>query len=50
MEQVESKLAKLGHNCNSRGLDRITTNATKMDAHNRSRGQSLMSVPCLEIA
>ncbi|KAF2734858.1 hypothetical protein EJ04DRAFT_465806 [Polyplosphaeria fusca] len=37
MEQVEAKLAKMGQNCNSRGLDRITDNTTRMDTHNRSR-------------
>ena len=38
MEQVEGKLARVGHNCNSRTLDRITNSAAKMDAHKRSRG------------
>lgn len=40
MEQVESKLARVGQNCNSRNLERITGNAVKMDTHKRSRGQS----------
>lgn len=39
MQQVESKLARVGQNCNSKGLERIASNAEKMDAHNRSRGQ-----------
>jgi hypothetical protein len=43
MEQVESKLAKVGHDCNSRGLERISSNAGKMDIHSRSRGQSILS-------
>ncbi|KAF2264289.1 hypothetical protein CC78DRAFT_580593 [Lojkania enalia] len=37
MEQVEAKLAKIGQNCNSRGLDRTSSNAVKMDIYNRSR-------------
>ncbi|KAF2797271.1 hypothetical protein K505DRAFT_298672 [Melanomma pulvis-pyrius CBS 109.77] len=37
MEQVESKLARVGQNCNTRGLDRISSNAMKMDTHNRAR-------------
>ncbi|PSN60294.1 hypothetical protein BS50DRAFT_506710 [Corynespora cassiicola Philippines] len=37
MEHVESKLSRVGQNCNSRGLDRVTTNANKMDTHNRGR-------------
>jgi division protein CdvB (Snf7/Vps24/ESCRT-III family) len=41
MEQVESKLARVGQSCNARGLDRISRNALKMDTHTRSRGQSL---------
>ncbi|KAF2118996.1 hypothetical protein BDV96DRAFT_643157 [Lophiotrema nucula] len=39
MEQVEAKLAKVGHNCNSRGLERISSNAVKMDRCNMSRDQ-----------
>ncbi|KAF2878401.1 hypothetical protein BDV95DRAFT_479898 [Massariosphaeria phaeospora] len=37
MEQVESKLARMGQNCNSRALDRISNNALNMDTHTRSR-------------
>ncbi|KAJ4287592.1 hypothetical protein N0V90_012295 [Kalmusia sp. IMI 367209] len=37
MEQVEGKLARVGHNCNSRTLERITNNAVKMDTQKRSR-------------
>lgn len=39
MEQVESKLARVGHNSNSRTLERITSSATRMDTYKRSRGQ-----------
>lgn len=39
MEQVEGKLARVGHNCNSRTLDRITSSAVRMETNNRSRGQ-----------
>jgi hypothetical protein len=41
MEHVESKLARVGHNCSSRGLERISKNALHMNTHTRSRGQSL---------
>jgi division protein CdvB (Snf7/Vps24/ESCRT-III family) len=41
MISVESSLARVSKNCNPRGLERITNNAAKMDAHTRSRGQSL---------
>ena len=44
MEHVESKLSRVGQNCNSRGLDRVTTNANKMDTHNRGRGMNHMIV------
>ncbi|KAH7392983.1 hypothetical protein BKA66DRAFT_411671 [Pyrenochaeta sp. MPI-SDFR-AT-0127] len=37
MEQVESKLSIVGRSCNSRGLERISGNAVKMDSHSRSR-------------
>jgi hypothetical protein len=40
MEHVEGKLARVGHNCNSRTLDRITTSAARLDAHIRSRGEA----------
>lgn len=39
MQQVESKLAKIGHNCNLQGLDKLAHNAVKMDNQNRHRGQ-----------
>ncbi|KAF1343412.1 hypothetical protein EJ07DRAFT_186913 [Lizonia empirigonia] len=35
MEQVESKLGRIGQNCNSRLLDKVSGNALKMDAHTR---------------
>ncbi|KZM25177.1 uncharacterized protein EKO05_0008516 [Ascochyta rabiei] len=35
MEQVESNLGRIGQNCNSRVLDRISGNALKMDTHTR---------------
>lgn len=38
MEHVESKLARVGHNCNSTTLDRITSSAVKLDAYIRGRG------------
>ena len=41
MDQVETKLSKVGHSCNSRGLETITNNAGKMDTHIRGRGQSI---------
>ncbi|KAF1967404.1 hypothetical protein BU23DRAFT_516528 [Bimuria novae-zelandiae CBS 107.79] len=37
MEQVEGKLAKVGHNCNSRTLERITNSAVRMDTYKRIR-------------
>ncbi|EOA88452.1 uncharacterized protein SETTUDRAFT_176536 [Exserohilum turcica Et28A] len=37
MDQVETKLSKVGQNCNSRGLERISNNAGNMDAHIRGR-------------
>ncbi|KAH8716885.1 hypothetical protein GQ44DRAFT_624539 [Phaeosphaeriaceae sp. PMI808] len=36
MEQVESNLSRVGQSCNSRGLDRISSNAVKMETHTRS--------------
>ncbi|KAF1961137.1 hypothetical protein CC80DRAFT_230786 [Byssothecium circinans] len=36
MERVETKLAQVGQNCNSRNLERIAGNAGKMDAHERN--------------
>lgn len=42
MERVESKLARVGQSCNARGVERISRNALGMDAHTRSRGQSLL--------
>ena len=41
MEQVETKLSRVGLSCNSRGLERISGNALKMDTHTRGRGQFL---------
>ncbi|RMZ67111.1 Vacuolar sorting-associated 51 [Pyrenophora seminiperda CCB06] len=43
MGQVETRLSRVGQSCNSRGLERISNNAGKMDTHNRSRGQSTPS-------
>ncbi|KAF2660219.1 hypothetical protein K491DRAFT_688555 [Lophiostoma macrostomum CBS 122681] len=37
MQTVESKLAKVGQDCNSRNLDRIGRNAAKSALHNRER-------------
>ncbi|CAO2648405.1 Nn.00g076720.m01.CDS01 [Neocucurbitaria sp. VM-36] len=37
MEQVETKLSRVGQSCNSRGLERICGNTVKMDTHSRSR-------------
>ncbi|KAF1937237.1 hypothetical protein EJ02DRAFT_426793 [Clathrospora elynae] len=37
MEQVESKLSKVGQSCNSRGVERISNNAGKMETHIRGR-------------
>ncbi|KAH7411607.1 hypothetical protein DE146DRAFT_242987 [Phaeosphaeria sp. MPI-PUGE-AT-0046c] len=37
MEQVESKLARVGQSCNPRGLDRIFSNTVKMETQTRSR-------------
>ncbi|KAK7187027.1 sphingolipid c9-methyltransferase [Paraphaeosphaeria sporulosa] len=39
MEHVEGTLARVGHNCNSTTLDRITSSAVRLDAHIRSRDQ-----------
>ncbi|KAL5116682.1 para-aminobenzoate synthase, (PABA) [Pleosporales sp. CAS-2024a] len=36
MHEVESKLARVGQSCNSRGLDKIANNAVKMEANMRS--------------
>ncbi|OAL55450.1 hypothetical protein IQ07DRAFT_627560 [Pyrenochaeta sp. DS3sAY3a] len=36
MDQVESKLSTVGQHCSSRGLERISGNASKMDSHIRS--------------
>lgn len=41
MDQVESKLSTVGQHCSSRGLERISSNASKMDSHIRSHGQSI---------
>jgi hypothetical protein len=38
MEQVESKLGRIGQNCNSRVLDKISGNALKMDTRTRGSG------------
>ena len=38
IEQVESKLGRVGQNCNSRVLDKVSVNAVKMDAHARGSG------------
>lgn len=38
MEQVESTLGRIGQNCNSRLLDKVSGNALKMDAHTRGSG------------
>ncbi|KAF1926508.1 uncharacterized protein M421DRAFT_67371 [Didymella exigua CBS 183.55] len=35
MDQVESKLSRIGQNCNSRVLDKACTNALNMDTHAR---------------
>ncbi|KAF2633219.1 hypothetical protein BU25DRAFT_380411 [Macroventuria anomochaeta] len=35
MEQVELKLGRIGQNCNSRVLDKVSGNALKMDTHAR---------------
>ena len=43
MEQVESKLARVGQSCNTRGLERISNNAGRLETHTRSRGQSMPS-------
>ncbi|KAF2183800.1 hypothetical protein K469DRAFT_667496 [Zopfia rhizophila CBS 207.26] len=37
MQQVETKMARVGQKCNSRGVDRISNNATRMDNHIRAR-------------
>ncbi|RAR02699.1 para-aminobenzoate synthase component 1 [Stemphylium lycopersici] len=37
MDQVETKLSKVGQSCNSRGLEKIANNAGKMDTHIRGR-------------
>ncbi|KAI4958608.1 hypothetical protein J4E86_004212 [Alternaria arbusti] len=37
MQQVESRLSRVGQSCNARGLEKITNNAGKMDMHIRSR-------------
>ncbi|CAI6333654.1 unnamed protein product [Periconia digitata] len=37
MEQVENKLARIGHNCNSRNIERIASNAGTMEAHKQGR-------------
>jgi hypothetical protein len=38
MDQVESKLGRIGQNCNSRVLDKVSGNALKMDTHARGSG------------
>jgi hypothetical protein len=38
IEQVESKLGRVGQNCNSRVLDKVSGNAVKMDVHARGSG------------
>ncbi|KAF3033488.1 hypothetical protein E8E12_002125 [Didymella heteroderae] len=35
MDQVESKLGRIGQNCNARVLDKVSANALKMDTHAR---------------
>ncbi|KAH9882872.1 hypothetical protein J1614_000238 [Plenodomus biglobosus] len=37
MGEVESKLSRVGQSCNSRGLERISNNAVKLDMHTKSR-------------
>ncbi|KAF1997228.1 hypothetical protein P154DRAFT_497324 [Amniculicola lignicola CBS 123094] len=37
MESVESKLARVGQNCNTRVLEKTTGNTAKMEGHKRSR-------------
>ncbi|CBX96895.1 hypothetical protein LEMA_P100260.1 [Plenodomus lingam JN3] len=37
MDKVESKLARVGQSCNSRGLERISNNAGRMDVYSKSR-------------
>jgi conserved oligomeric Golgi complex subunit 1 len=37
MQQVENKLSRVGQNCNTRNIERITRNATKSFSHNRDR-------------
>ncbi|USP80628.1 hypothetical protein yc1106_07902 [Curvularia clavata] len=37
MDQVETKLSKVGQSCNSRRLERVSNNAEKMDTHVRGR-------------
>ncbi|KAJ4348086.1 uncharacterized protein N0V89_009458 [Didymosphaeria variabile] len=39
MEQVEGKLSRVGHSCNSRTLDRITNSAVGLDSYIRRRDQ-----------
>ncbi|KAF2443592.1 hypothetical protein P171DRAFT_389930 [Karstenula rhodostoma CBS 690.94] len=39
MEHVEGNLARVGHNCNSTTLDRITSSAVRLDSYIRSRDQ-----------
>jgi hypothetical protein len=40
MEQVESKLSRVGRSCNSKGLETRSSNAVQMETHAKSRGQS----------
>lgn len=42
MEQVEGKLARVGHNCNTRMLDRISNSAVRLDSYIRSRGKTFL--------
>ncbi|KAF2199439.1 hypothetical protein GQ43DRAFT_473619 [Delitschia confertaspora ATCC 74209] len=37
MQQVETKLARVGQRCNSRGVDRISSNATRMVNNSKAR-------------
>ncbi|KAL6708336.1 hypothetical protein ACN47E_003260 [Coniothyrium glycines] len=36
MQQVESRLSRVGRSCNSSGIERISSNLVKMDTHNKS--------------
>ncbi|PVH99378.1 hypothetical protein DM02DRAFT_656433 [Periconia macrospinosa] len=43
MERVETKLARVGQNCNSRSIERIASNAGNMDIHGRGRASDRYS-------